>query len=422
MAYLDDWYSTLARNLKVGNKKRFFWKGYEGAPGDMDMATSLFKDVLNAFTGQGGEEDIKPLALRWVSERVVETSVFSACLTSGSTSTSPVIRQAEFDSPAARYLPKESQTGQLLYVWRTGGVPPSRLAIILPTTGDAFFWFRKQIALDLLTHDIASVIPMIPFYGKRKPKEQWHHLICSVADFFKHICSGVLEAAAIGAWAASEFPGVNTVFTGVSMGGSIANVAAILAAANSSQGKVGACPVVATCSATSFLTGVLHNRIAWKELSEAPSGVADELKNLVAVKSAHERAKVTKESGEELLPTEQDLADTIEVLNLAKIVRLVEENQREVGGQLPMMLDAVVQVQAANDRFVGREGDELEDVLKRLVRKGEDFQRVDITGGHISTLMRRESAIVPAIVATFSKFSEGYEDSPVEAPQGVNRL
>jgi len=55
MAYLDDWYSTLARNLKVGNKKRFFWKGYEGAPGDMDMATSLFKDVLNAFTGQGGE-------------------------------------------------------------------------------------------------------------------------------------------------------------------------------------------------------------------------------------------------------------------------------------------------------------------------------------------------------------------------------
>ena len=117
MAYLDDWYSTLARNLKVGNKKRFFWKGYEGAPGDMEMATSLFKDVLNAFTGQGGEEDIKPLALRWVSERVVETSVFSACLTSGSTSTSPVIRQAEFDSPAARYLPKESQTGQLLYVW-----------------------------------------------------------------------------------------------------------------------------------------------------------------------------------------------------------------------------------------------------------------------------------------------------------------
>ena len=58
MAYLDDWYSTLARNLKVGNKKRFFWKGYEGAPGDMEMATSLFKDVLNAFTGQGGEEVI----------------------------------------------------------------------------------------------------------------------------------------------------------------------------------------------------------------------------------------------------------------------------------------------------------------------------------------------------------------------------
>ena len=35
MAYLDDWYSTLAKNLKAGSTKRFFWKGYEGAPGEM---------------------------------------------------------------------------------------------------------------------------------------------------------------------------------------------------------------------------------------------------------------------------------------------------------------------------------------------------------------------------------------------------
>ena len=422
MAYLDDWYSTLAKNLKAGSTKRFFWKGYEGAPGEMKKATWLLKDVLDTITGRN-EEKIKPLALRWISERVVEPSVFSACLTPGSTSM-PIIRQAEFDSPAAQYLPKESQTGQLMYVWKTGGVvPPRKICIMLPTTGDAFYWFRKQIALDLLSHEIATVIPMFPYYGKRKPKDQFHHIIPSVSDFFVQICSGVLEAAAIGSWAAAEFPEVETVFTGVSMGGSVANVAAILAASNSGSGKVGTCPIVATCSATSFLTGVLHNRIAWKELSEAPSGVADELKNLVAVENVSEQVKVlTKENGEELLPTEQNLADTIEVLNLLRIVRLMEERKRDSGGQLPT-LDAAVQVAAANDRFVGRESEELGGVLKRLTRKGLNiFERVDISGGHISTLMKRQSVIVPAIVTTFSKFSEGVEEVHVEAPQCMNRM
>ena len=50
MAYLDDWYSTLAKNLKAGSTKRFFWKGYEGAPGEMEKATSLFKDVSVSYT------------------------------------------------------------------------------------------------------------------------------------------------------------------------------------------------------------------------------------------------------------------------------------------------------------------------------------------------------------------------------------
>ena len=136
-----------------------------------------------------------------------------------------------------------------------------------------------------------------------------------------------------------------------------------------------------------------------------------------------EQVKVmTKENGEELLPTEQNLADTIEVLNLVRIVRLMEETKRDLGGQLPM-LDAVVQVAAANDRFVGRESEELGGVLKRLTRKGLNiFERVDISGGHISTLMKRQSVIVPAIVTTFSKFSEGVEEVHVEAPQCMNRM
>ena len=69
------------------------------------------------------------------------------------------------------------------------------------------------------------------------------------------------------------------VFTGVSLGGSVASVGALVAAACIENGetRVGVAPIVATSSATSFLTGVLHNRIAWDVLEKAPGDCADTL-------------------------------------------------------------------------------------------------------------------------------------------------
>ena len=56
-------------------------------------------------------------------------------------------------------------------MWRDGedGLPPPaprKIAVHFPTTGDQFYYFRKQIALDLLKHDIASVILMFPYYPR----------------------------------------------------------------------------------------------------------------------------------------------------------------------------------------------------------------------------------------------------------------
>ena len=56
-----------------------------------------------------------------------------------------------------------------MFVWKDTDRAPTKIAVHLPTTGDQFYYFRKQIALDLLKHDIASVIPMLPYYGPRKP-------------------------------------------------------------------------------------------------------------------------------------------------------------------------------------------------------------------------------------------------------------
>jgi hypothetical protein len=59
----------------------------------------------------------------------------------------------------------------------------------------------------------------------------------------------------------------------------VASVGALVAAACIENGetRVGVAPIVATSSATSFLTGVLHNRIAWDVLEKAPGDCADTL-------------------------------------------------------------------------------------------------------------------------------------------------
>jgi hypothetical protein len=110
----------------------------------------------------------------------------------------PTFREASFESPAAAYLPTPSKQGKFLFVWKeaTDGSPPpnpKRIAIHLPTTGDQYYWYRKQIALDLLKHDIASCILMFPYYGPRKPETQYAHVLPSVAAFITQIAAGVME-------------------------------------------------------------------------------------------------------------------------------------------------------------------------------------------------------------------------------------
>jgi putative intracellular protease/amidase len=63
-------------------------------------------------------------------------------------------------------------------------------------------------------------------------------------------------------------------------------------------------------------------------------------------------------------------------------------------------LGSVVQVSASGDRFVGKHQTELFATLSELCARAE---RVDIPGGHISTLFKRDEVIVPAIVAAFDR-------------------
>ena len=406
MSYLDDWYAVVARNIGGGSTKRFFHQGY----GDMAAASRLYSQVIGAVT----RGETAPLRItKWGEKERSAPSVFSGCLSPGGVRGTPTFQEASFESPAASYLPEASKTGRFLFVWRDGEdgsppPPPRKIAVHLPTTGDQFYYFRKQIALDLLKHDIASVILMFPYYSSRKPDAQFAHVLPSVSAFITQIAAGVTESASIAAWVdATHGRETRVVFTGVSLGGSVANVAAIVAAAGLENGevRVGSVPVVATSSATSFLTGVLHSRIAWDTLAAAPAGCADDIKAVLAeangAAEASDAPLLTKENGEPLNDVERQLAETMECLSLPKITRLMARRRRDADMEkVAPSLGSVVQVSASGDRFVGKHQTELFATLSELCARAE---RVDIPGGHISTLFKRNEVIVPAIVAAFDR-------------------
>jgi hypothetical protein len=165
--------------------------------------------------------------------------------------------------------------------------------------------------------------------------------------------------------------------------------------------------VVATSSATSFLTGVLHSRIAWDTLAAAPVGCADDIKAVLAGAAGEAECvdspttALTKENGEPLNDVEWRLAETMECLSLPKITRLMAARRRDADMESAApSLGSVVQVSASGDRFVGKHQTELFATLSELCARAE---RVDIPGGHISTLFKRDEVIVPAIVAAFDR-------------------
>ena len=396
MSYLDDWYAAVARNIGGGSTKRFFHRGY----GDMASAAKIFSSVVDEIASGA---PIAPLRPTWGDTTRIEPSV-SSCFGPGADA-APTTRLATFESPASAHLPGASRRGELMFVWKDTDRAPTKIAVHLPTTGDQFYYFRKQIALDLLKHDIASVIPMLPYYGPRKPPEQYAHVLPTVEALVAQACAGVTESAAVAAYLAETYPVAQTVFTGVSLGGVLSIVAAMYYASSATH-DVGAAPVVAPSCATAFLTGVLHNRLAWDVLGRAPENVAEDLLRVMreedgasgGVEDVGKSENVRKENGEALNETEAALAAAMECLSLPKIARLTEARRRALGRGAPK-LGAVVQVSAAGDRFLGSQQDELQATLRGLCPEAE---RRDIEGGHISSILfGREKNIVPAVVAAF---------------------
>ncbi|CAK9011092.1 Protein ABHD18 (Alpha/beta hydrolase domain-containing protein 18) (Abhydrolase domain-containing protein 18) [Durusdinium trenchii] len=164
-----------------------------------------------------------------------------------------------FESPVADLLPEESKTGRVMLVMPEG--PVKGCAILMAATGDHGFGSRKKkVAEPLQKHGIATLILQIAFYGKRRPAHQRNYYISTVAEFLSQATACYTEATMLTSFARKRFPDAKVLLAGTSFGGAMASAGATYAA-ESFEGDLGICTLVAPSRPLSFLTGRLSNQV-----------------------------------------------------------------------------------------------------------------------------------------------------------------
>mmetsp|Transcript_38494 Transcript_38494/g.61754 ORF Transcript_38494/g.61754 Transcript_38494/m.61754 type:complete len:305 (+) Transcript_38494:273-1187(+) len=138
-------------------------------------------------------------------------------------------KEGVFLSPYAKHLPDEVKQARFAVV---GSLEDSEgIVLHLPATGDEGYGLRrKRYAMPLYKkHKIASMLLMAPYYKYRRSTRQTSFEIPSIQDLGQQSNAIVTEAVALLKWARSKCPGKPLGVTGVSYGGSMSCLAALLA-------------------------------------------------------------------------------------------------------------------------------------------------------------------------------------------------
>lgn len=166
------------------------------------------------------------------------------------------IRRARFTSPIASLLPFEARVVDAELI--EPGPGSDRLCILFPSWNDHGWADRRRLAVFLSQHRIACLYFHPPFYGSRRVVPEPLQAVRTVADFGILGYGAVAEALAL----AAAFPEHRLGFSGFSMGGTLAALAAALyprrAAIAPLAGAYSPAPV--------YLDGLLRHGISWKAL------------------------------------------------------------------------------------------------------------------------------------------------------------
>lgn len=135
------------------------------------------------------------------------------------------VRVGRFPSPAAAYLPQESQHVVFEQWLPSAGMRASTpVCLVLASTGEEGALRRRPLARFLSAHGISAIIVENPFYGVRRPRGQRGPALRTAADQFAMNLATVEEALAL-LYTFHEL-GHDVGTTGYSQGGAISAFAA----------------------------------------------------------------------------------------------------------------------------------------------------------------------------------------------------
>ena len=305
-----------------------------------------------------GTETVTELTVEWNNDYKSDLSVSSD------------VAYGVFISPASLFLPEEVQTAYFAIIKPPGCKVFKGLVIHLAMTGDEGYSLRKYLmADDLCKMGYASLLLMMPFYGRRRASKQSKHYIRTVEHYIKAAQASMLEAACLVRWARREYPGVPICVAGLSYGGAMAACAACLA-----QDPLSVVSAVGSDSARVLVTGLLSRQVCWASLARDRPG--------------RTRAQVA----EELLA----------VLSARSVAALADALERRPAA-LRGGLRRAVCVSADSDAFIPP-GDAraLHAAMRRVVRLAgpgpESAAEVEwVPGGHASTVALAARLVNPAI-------------------------
>ncbi|CAD5207111.1 unnamed protein product [Bursaphelenchus okinawaensis] len=175
---------------------------------------------------------------------------------------------AHFQSPLGFYYPELYPTENVMTChWRGHFIKDVKrrkgLVIILAPTGDHTFTLRERsFTSNLLNEGISSILVENPFYGRRKPPEQFRSSLRNVSDLFVMGASLIVECNYLLRWAIEQGHGPLGL-AGVSLGGYMAGLAA-----TNSPVPVAVVPCLSWTSAAPVYTrGALADAINWESLA-----------------------------------------------------------------------------------------------------------------------------------------------------------
>lgn len=384
-AVLDHVFEFIGRNLTPARSKtRFFHEGW----GDLALARDVARRSLEYFDPTRPTTELKNslAVIQWSASTAADAGYGVG-----------IVRQdATFESPFAEFLPPESRKVRFarLRPSRTddaSGTPvkKTRVAVLLPCTGDVDEWYRRSIARELLESGVECVIPTIAYYGERKPAEQWRHVLRSVAEAKIQFSVTPIEMMALikalRSEASNEGRELEMCIAGVSLGGTMS---ALTANALARQGEPAAastavCCVAAANDCTPYTDGSIETRLAWDVLceqlpEEGEDGDVDSScwgVNSTGGASLKERARGA-------------LLETMTELNMSALV--AEKSVR-----------AAVFVTAKDDRFVGHTTEKFAQTLQTMAADEAGYSREDFDGGHLQFIFGRKHVIAPSIKRAF---------------------